>query len=399
MEPPPLRVLRIIARLNIGGPAHQVTILSGRLDPMRYETLLVAGHLGPGEGSFESMVERNGARLHRLPTLGPDLHPIKDARALWALVRLMRRFRPDIVHTHTAKAGALGRVAARLALGRRPILVHSYHGHVLRGYFGPAKTSFYRVIEQVLSRTTDCLIGGSANTVEELVAMRVAPLERFRVLRTGIDLEPFLQIEDHHGAALRAEWGIAEGEFLALFTGRLVPIKRVDVLLKGVAQAHAGGTSLRVLIVGDGELRQQLEEQVQALGLADIVTFLGFRHDLPAILAASDVLLLSSDNEAVPLSVVEAAAAGKPAVATDVGGVSELVSPTTGYLVPPGDPEAMARCIAQAATEPSRRRALGEAARAQVLTEYSSERLVRDIDLLYKDLVARRRSDTFKKIG
>ena len=192
-----IRILRVIARLNIGGPAFHVSLLSGLLDPDRYETLLVAGRPGPGEGSFESLAARYGARLALLPSLGPQIDPRADLRSLRALAGLVRRFRPDIVHTHTAKAGALGRTAALTAAprGARPLIVHTYHGHVLEGYFGPAVTAGYRAVERGLGRYSDRLVGVSQATVDDLVRLGIAPRERFEVIPLGLDLERFLAID------------------------------------------------------------------------------------------------------------------------------------------------------------------------------------------------------------
>ena len=156
-----IRVLAVIARTNVGGPAHHVGLLTGRLDPDRYASLLVSGSLGRGEASFDTVIDRFGARRQLVPELGPELHPGRDAQALRSLVRVMRRYRPAIVHTHTAKAGTLGRIAARVALGPRPVVVHTYHGHVLRRYFGPLKTEVFRTMERALARVSDCLIGVS----------------------------------------------------------------------------------------------------------------------------------------------------------------------------------------------------------------------------------------------
>jgi glycosyltransferase involved in cell wall biosynthesis len=384
----PVRVLRIIARLNVGGPAHHVSILSGRLDPTRFETLLVAGELGPGEGSLEDLAAQHGARLERVPAMGPQLHPRQDLEALVALVRITRQFRPDIVHTHTAKAGTLGRLAARLAVRPRPIVVHTYHGHVLSGYFGASKTELFRRIERRLARSTDCLIGVSEATVRDLVDLGIAPPERFRAIYNGLDLDAFLAVGPGHGADLRHELGVGDDEVLVAFVGRLVPIKRVDLLLDAVAHARSIGAPIRLAIAGDGELRADLEAQAGALGLGDVVTFLGFRRDLPTLAAASDLAVLCSDNEAMGMALVEAAAAGRPAIATDVGGVSEIVP--ADALVPPGDARALGERLAAAARDRADLQRRGAAARERVRETFSYPRLLRDVAALYDELLAAR---------
>jgi glycosyltransferase involved in cell wall biosynthesis len=383
-------VLRVIARLNVGGPAHHVSLLSGRLDAERYESLLVAGTIGHGEASFDDLVEHYGARLLTTPELGPELAPGRDGRALLALASIMHRFRPDIVHTHTAKAGTLGRLAARMALGTRAVVVHTYHGHVLKGYFGPARTEIYREIERGLALMSDCLVGVSEAVVRDLVSLHVAPFAKFRTIRLGLELDEFFHVTPEAGAPLRRELHVQDGEILAVFVGRLVPIKRVDLLLKAVVAARAQGARIRLAIVGDGELRRYLEEFSNALGLDGIVSFLGFRRDLPSIAAATDVAVLSSANEGTPVALIEAAAAGRPAVATAVGGVADIVTPATGRLVSPDGAEGLAAALVELAAGHDLRRVLGEAARRHVRSTYTADRLVADVDDLYRELLAER---------
>jgi glycosyltransferase involved in cell wall biosynthesis len=390
---PKVRVLRIIARLNVGGPAQHVSILSGRLNPARYDTLLLAGALGPGEGSLDALAERNGATVRYIEGLGPELTAAADARAVTALIAAMRAFRPQIVHTHTAKAGALGRLAARLALGHRPIVVHTYHGHVLSGYFGPVKSRAFRAIERGLAATTDQLVGVSQATIDDLVSMGIAPATKFAKIPVGLDLDGFLATTRADGAPFREEVGAGPDDVLALFVGRLAPIKRVDLLLDAVAAAGAG-TRLRLAIVGDGPLRAELEARSSALGLGRTVTFCGFRADVAAITGAADLAVLSSDNEGTPVALIEAAAAARPALSTDVGGVAEIVRPSTGVLVARGDAAALGRGLAMLATNRPLREQLGAAARLHVAQRFRADRLLRDVDELYATLLARRSGDT-----
>jgi glycosyltransferase involved in cell wall biosynthesis len=370
----------VIARLNIGGPAYHVSLLSGRLDPDRYETLLVAGRPGPGEGSFEALATRYGARLEMLPSLGPELEPGADLRALRALGRIVRRFRPQIVHTHTAKAGALGRSAALIAArGRRPAIVHTYHGHVLEGYFGPIETAGYRIVERGLARFSDRLVGVSQATVDDLVRLRIAPRERLEVVPLGLDLDRFLELDPRREGP--------DGDAVALYAGRLVPIKRVDLLVRALARARRTGAPVRLVILGDGELRPELEGLACSLGVDQHVTFLGYRHDVAAYLAASDIAVLSSANEGTPVALIEAAAAARPLVGTRVGGVADVVAPGTGRLVEAGDEEALAAALAELAINPTLRLALGVRAREHVRRRYAADRLMDDMDRLYRELL------------
>jgi glycosyltransferase involved in cell wall biosynthesis len=386
-----IRVLRVIARLNMGGPAHHVSLLSSKLDPERYETLLLHGEVGEGEASLAGVAERLGVERKTIKDLGPALRPLADLRALTALVREVRRFRPDIVHTHTAKAGLLGRLAAILAMRPRPVIVHTFHGHVLEGYFGRLQTGFYRTLERWLARVSDALIGVSSATVDDLVRLGVAQRSKFRVVPIGLDLARFTDPPAGARERLRADAGATDGEVLLTFVGRLVPIKRVDLALKAVANARAAGAPVRLAIVGDGQLRPELEELAAGLGVKGDVAFLGYREDMVEITAGSDIALLTSANEGTPVSLIEAGAAGRPAVSTAVGGVADVVTPETGVLVAAGDDQALGAAIAALAADRASREAMGEKAQEHVLGRFSVSRLLTDIDALYRELLARRR--------
>jgi glycosyltransferase involved in cell wall biosynthesis len=384
-----VRVLRVIARLNMGGPAHHVGLLGAGLDPERYDTLLLYGDLGSGEDSLEQEVHARGARMAHVRGLRPEIRPYDDLRALMALIREVRRRRPDIVHTHTAKAGMLGRLAAILAGRPRPVIVHTYHGHVLEGYFGRAKTALYRGLERWLAKRSDALIGVSSATVDDLVRLGVGERSKFRIIPIGLDLDPFLESSAAAGAAFRVEAGVREGEVLLSFVGRLVPIKRVDVLLRALSHARASGAPVRLAVVGDGQLRPELERLASELGVADHVFFAGYRADMVPVAAAADLAVLSSDNEGTPVSLIEAAAAAKPAVSTAVGGVPDVVTLESGILTDPEDAEALGAAIAELASEPATRLEMGERARVHVADRFSVERLVEDIQALYVELLNR----------
>lgn len=380
-------MLRVIARMNVGGPAYHVSLLSGRLDRDRYETLLVHGHTGPGEGSFAGLARQEGCRTEVIDQLGPRINPLADARALLALIRTTRRYRPAIVHTHTAKAGALGRLAALIAVRPRPAIVHTYHGHVLEGYFGPLVSRAYRLVERLLARRSDRLVAVSEATADDLARLGVAPREAFRVVPLGLDLTRFDDLADGAGAGLRSRLGVGPDEVLVAFVGRLVPIKRLDVLLRAFARLGEAQPSLRLVIVGDGELRDQLVRLGAELGLGNTVSFIGLTTEIAEVAAAADIAVLSSDNEGTPVSLIEAAAAGVPAVATAVGGVADVVDAGTGILVPPGQPEALAAGLARLAADAPLRERMGRRARDHVRERYAVERLLGDIDALYRELL------------
>jgi glycosyltransferase involved in cell wall biosynthesis len=389
--PHPVRVLRVIARMNIGGPAYHVSLLSGRMDPERYSTLLVHGRVGRGEASFEGLAVDEGARVELVPSLGPELRPASDLRALIELVRIVRRFRPHIVHTHTAKAGALGRLAAWLGSRPRPLVVHTYHGHVLEGHhFGRLATGVYRTAERRLARISDRLVGVSERTVEELVDLKVAPREAFRVVPLGLDLERFLNASPADGAEFRDRVGAGPDDVLLTCVCRLVPHKRVDLLLHALARLRGHHPSVLLAVVGDGTHRPALELLTDELRIRDAVTFVGFLTDVVPVAAAADIAVLSSESdEGTPVSLIEAAAAGVPAVATTVGGVGDVVTPDSGVLVPRGDVEALATEVAKLARDPDLRRRMGERARAQVRHRFAVGRLLSEVEALYEDLLSR----------
>ena len=383
-----MRVLRVIARMNMGGPAYHVSLLSGRMDQRRFPTLLVSGRVPPGEGSSDHLAERYGARHIVVPSLGPELRPLDDVRALRQVTRIARAFRPDIVHTHTAKAGVIGRLAAELTGGPRPIVVHTYHGHVLEGYFSAPVSSFYRALEHAMARRSDRLIGVSTATVDDLVRLGVAPREKFEVVPLGLDLDGFLALDPEPGGPFRAEVGVRDGEVLATWVGRLVPIKRVDVLLRALARARELGAPVRLALVGDGELRPDLEAQAASLGVGRHVAFVGYRTDLAAIVAGTDVAVLTSDNEGTPVSLIEAGAGSRPLVATRAGGVPDVVVDGAGLLAGRRDHEGVARALARLAADGGLRRAMGARARAHVGARYRHDALLQRMSELYERLLA-----------
>jgi glycosyltransferase involved in cell wall biosynthesis len=387
-EGSPIRVLRVIARLNMGGPALHVTYLARGLAERGYETTLVAGDVGRGEESMAFVAERAGVEVVRLPGLSRDLSPVHDAVAAWRIARIIRRVRPDVVHTHTAKAGAIGRVAALLAgPGRRPVVVHTFHGHVLRGYFGTAGTLLFRAIETALARVTDRLIAVSPEVRDELVGLHVAPREKFSVVRLGIELEPRVRFEGD-AAEVRRRHGIPADKFVVGWFGRMTAVKRTDDLLTMLAGVRVRGIDALLLLVGDGDDRERLEQRAHDLGLARSCLFVGYQEDVAPWYAICDAVVLTSASEGTPVTIIEALAAGRPVVATRVGGVPDVVDEgETGFLVRPRDTHALAERLEILAGDPQRGVAMGELGRQRVLERYAVDRLVSDVDALYRELL------------
>ena len=380
----------MIARLNLGGPAHQVALLSGRrFYPDRYETVLVHGRLPDGEESAADISHREGARLRYLPTLGQPVSPVEDSRSIASLARLIRGFRPHIVHTHTAKAGFIGRsaVVAATPRGRRPKLVHTFHGHVLEGYFGPRRAGAYRRLERCLAGITDRMIGVSEATIDDLVRLGIAPREKFTRVPLGLDLDRIAEPEPGLRERTRSDLGIAADDVVAVFVGRIAPIKRVDRLVDAFADACGSAPNLRLLVVGDGPDRPELEARAAALGIGGRIDWLGYRSDLEALFAAADIGVLTSDNEGTPVSLIEAGAAGLPAVATDVGGVREVVGEGCGIVVAPGRTATFSSALAERALDEGRRRDAGTRASERMLGTYSFPALRDRIDEVYRDVL------------
>ena len=351
-------------------------------------TLLVHGSVGPLEASLEDLAHQRGVPVEKIPELGRRIHVWSDVSSLLKLVRLIFRVRPDIVHTHTAKAGALGRVAATLynvlqPRGRRAAVVHTYHGHVLSGYFGPVGSAFVRLVERTLGLLTDAVVTISPEQQAELAeTFHIVPRSKTRVVRLGLELAPLLELP-----------APTERETLVYgYVGRLVPIKDLETLVSGFADAYAQCARLRLLIAGDGESRPAIETKVRQLGLEHVVTFLGWCRDLPALYRQMDAAVLSSRNEGTPVSLIEAMAAGRPVVATRVGGVPDLVvDGTTGLLVAAGDLNAFARALLKLAEDHGERSAMGARGRQRVTERYGVGRLVDEVRAVYANAVVNRR--------
>jgi glycosyltransferase involved in cell wall biosynthesis len=383
----PLKVVRVIARLNVGGPARHCLLLGKALAERGWEQVLATGELDEGEASAldREPALAEGSRLVPVPGLGRRISARDDARALAALVRLLRRERPAVVHTHTAKAGALGRIAARLA--HVPVVVHTFHGHVLSGYFGKVGSLLVQKVEQGLARLADRLVVLSERQKAELAGtFRIAPEERFTIVPLGRDLDGFANAPR---GSFRAELGLEATTPLLAFVGRLVPIKDPSTLLQALARMK---TKAVLAVAGSGTLDAQVREEARALGLEGRVRLLGWRADLDRILADSDALVLSSRNEGTPLAMIEAFAAGTPVVATAVGGIPDMLTGTgetrgEGLLVPPGEPDALARALDRLLSDPALRGTFSENARKRA-RGYSVDRLADDLDRLYRQLLA-----------
>jgi glycosyltransferase involved in cell wall biosynthesis len=390
--PVPRKILRIVTRLNVGGPSIQAIRLTTDLPPAGYATTLVHGRLGAGEGDMRELISRTDTDVRYLHVLGRPIRPLDDLRAFFAILAVLRQVRPDIVHTHMAKAGLVGRLAAityNRTFGRtRPAqIVHTYHGHVLEGYFSRAASRIFVGLERQLGRHTDALIAVSPRIRTELVErFHIAAAGRFRTISLGFDLSSLLAIDDVARAAARASLDLPSRSLVLTTVGRLTAIKNHEVLIDAAERVAAACPDVLLLIVGDGELRGDLQRRAARLG--DHVRFLGWRRDLATVYGASDVFVLTSRNEGTPVALIEAMASALPTVSTEVGGVADVVTDETmGLLVPAGDASALVAAVVKLLKSPDLRREMGARARASVAARYDIGRLLADIDALYSDLL------------
>lgn len=376
----------VITRLNIGGPAGQAVLLAKGLAP-HFSVALVAGRPESREGE----VVDPAVQVRRLPLVRP-VSPMSDLRALSSVRQLINELSPVLVHTHMAKAGAIGRLAALSPLqkGSRPRLIHTFHGHVLHSYFaGPQQWGFLQ-LERILARRSDVLVAVSPEVRDELLDLGVGKLGQYRVIPLGLDLGPYLAVGTPSGPVgqLRSSIGLAPGVPLVGSLGRLVPIKDHATLF--TAMAATPGAHLAVL--GDGVLRPSLEALSRDLGLGDRTHFLGWWPDVPAALADLDVVALSSRNEGTPVALIEALAAGRPVVAADVGGVRHVVQDgESGWLCRPGDAPALATLIKRALAQPDLAASLAQEGRRRVTERFGRDRMVAEHVALYQELLSRPR--------
>ena len=374
----------VIARLNVGGPASHVVWLAAGLKKAGYTVDLVCGQVSQGEGDMAAIATERGIEPIVIPELRRELHPWRDLVAGFKLLRLIRRSRPEIVHTHTAKAGILGRWAA--LLGRVPAILHTYHGHVFHSYFGPFKTRLVILLERLTARITRAIITLSPHLRDEIVQVhRIATADRIRVVPLGVDLTHLATCRDSLRGRFRATHNIPTNVPLVGIVGRLVPVKNHQLFIEAVSHVIRELPEAHFAIVGDGTLRGALETRAALLGLADRIRFTGWTRDLASVYADLDVTVISSLNEGTPVSLIESLAAGCPVVATDVGGVRDLLNDEPGTtLVPSGDATRLARAIVDALREPI---PMAEVS-ARICERFSVGRLVTETAALYERLTA-----------
>lgn len=383
-----IRVMRIIARLNIGGPSIHVSLLTERLPKDAYETMLVVGTLSSDEGDMSYYATERNVEPVLVPNLRREVSLLQDLRVLGAMRQLIRQYQPDVVHTHTAKAGFIGRLAARLE--GVPVVVHTFHGHVFKGYFGAAKSRAFVMMERTAARWADTIITLTDSLRRELVEeYRITRKGHITVLPLGLDLEKFAAMGRFNGE-FRQEYGIPADAPLIGSVGRFVPVKNHRLFINAAKLILEQKPDACFVLVGDGEERAPMEKYVEQLGLSDHFVFCGWVKNTKRVYADLNVKVISSHNEGTPVTLIEALSVGCPVVSTDVGGVRDMLEGGKfGRLVPPNDAQAMANAIIETLDTPYD----PEPAQQAMLRRYGIDRLIRDIDGLYQGLLTRKKAN------
>ena len=367
-----IKVLRIISRMNVGGPAWQVSVLTRGMADDGFESRLLVGDVNSDEADFVSFRDPD-LLVTRIPGFGKSLRLGNDLRALVSICRVMRRYRPDIVHTHTAKAGLLGRLAAVIC--RVPLRVHTYHGHVLYGYFSSTVLRFVILVEKLLAGATTALVAVGERVRDDLVAAGVGRLDQYVVIPPGVESGEVVEQE-----WARSQLDLPAGGPVVVFVGRLTGVKRPDRLVDAMSLVLPQIPNAVLVIAGEGDQLSETQRRAETLGQS--IRFLGWRRDIGTIYAAADCVVLTSDNEGMPVTLLEAAAAGLPSVTTAVGSASEVViDGVTGFVVEP-DASAVADGLVRLLADESRAE-MGAEARRRVEVVFATQRLIDDHKLLY----------------
>ena len=429
----PIRILRVIARLNIGGPAIQAVTLSDLFSKDRFQTRLVCGQVGTHEGDMSYLASSRHVDPVVLPTLGREISVLDDLKSFSELRKMISEFRPHIIHTHTAKAGTLGRLAgismnAQKIFGDRIRLVHTFHGHVFHSYFSSLKTMGFIQIERFLARFTDRIVVISSSQERDICeTYKIAKPHQVKLVPLGFDLSGFERLSPP----------APHGVFSVGIIGRLASVKNHRMLFETakILKDEGANHAFKFFVVGDGELREELTREATALGIEKNVLFTGWQKEMPGVYQKLDAVVLTSLNEGTPVSLIEAMAAARPVIATDVGGVRDLmgeIDPSTalkprseergkksrsgstlsmpraeargsrrvdtetgegyklarhGILIPSGDRRALAEALLFVLRERTSVNQIAVRAREHVIQNYSLDRLVRDMAALYEELL------------
>jgi glycosyltransferase involved in cell wall biosynthesis len=366
--------------MNVGGPAVQVSGLMRGFDAQLFEQELVTGYCAADEADYLEKVATD-VKAIRIDGLGRSIKPRADLTSLFAITKEIRKFKPDVIHTHTAKAGVVGRVASILS-GHKSVRVHTFHGHLLNGYFGAGKTRLVILVEKFLALFTDQLLAVGAKVKDDLLAVGIGDQSKFGVMPPGLRLS---EVPSQFFA--RKELGLNDDVTYCAFIGRITQIKRPDRFLDVVSDVKSRGIDLHFIVAGAGELLQYCQNRATTENLP--VTFLGWREDIEVVLAAADFVLLTSDNEGTPLSLIQAGMVGIPVVATNVGSTNEIVVNGETGLLTDLSVKQLADAVVKVATDSALRAKMGTAGKDYTMARYGVARLVKDHQDLYLKLLRR----------
>src|ERR1035437_7496853 len=380
------KVLRIINRFNLGGPTYNAAYLTKYLSP-EFETLLIGGIKDDSEESSEFILKNLGVDYRILPQMKRSINPFNDLSAYKEIKRIIKEFKPDIVHTHAAKAGALGRRAAFAC--HVPVTVHTYHGHVFHSYFGRFKTSLYKTIERNLAKKTSAISAISEKQKQELVEEhRIAPAEKVHVIPLGFDLNRFHENSDEKRKTFRAKYNLLDDEIAIGIIGRLAPVKNHSLFLEAIKFVRENSQrKIRAFIVGDGEERESLEVKTKEFGLTNVIVFTSWEKEVDKVYPGLDIVCLTSFNEGTPVSLIEAQAANKPIVSTNVGGIENVVMPNkTALLSEVVDKEKFFQNLLRIVSDDLLRTEMSKDGWNYVVEKFSYSSLVKNMSALYHAL-------------
>ena len=392
MQNKKIKILRIITRLNIGGPAIHASLLTKEFNDIEFESKLVCGRISKREGDMGYVARDYGVEPIYVSSLRREISPFSDIAAFFRIVLVMLRYRPDIVHTHTAKAGTLGRIAAILT--GVPVKIHTFHGNVFQGYFKTSEASFFMFAERVLAKFTNAIIAISQSQKKDIVEKyRITEEKKCHVIQLGFDLQKFLN-PGQKRKAFREKYKLKDNDIFVGIIGRLVPIKNHKMFIDAVyhmnKNSRAGLTDrIKFVIIGDGYMKEEVLAYSKFRGLREKILCIGWARDIDEVYAGLDIVALTSINEGTPVSLIEAMSSEKPVVSTDVGGVRDALG-EAGILVKSEDYKRLGEEISLLAASPEKREKLGRLGRDFVKTRFSKERLVSELKELYRNLLTRR---------
>lgn len=382
------KILRIIARLNVGGPAIHTVLLTDRIQSDEFESKLFAGPVPDNEGDMSYLAKDRGVEVNYIKELQRELSLVNDLKALFHILKIMLKYKPDIVHTHTAKAGFIGRGAAVLynfISSAKVKTVHTFHGHVFHGYFSPAKTKLFLFIERTLARHTDKIVTITDKQQEEILNYGIGKKVQHSMIPLGLDLEKFYV--NNNSNFLHESFSIPKNKKLIGIVARFTQIKNLEMFIRVASLIHKKESNTHFFMVGDGEDRPQLESFCKEQGASDFITFTGFLKNLPDIYSSLDLVLLTSNNEGSPVSIIEALSSGVPVVSTAVGGVPDLFTEFgKNYLVQTNDDEAMASASLDILSSQENNLRFVTEHQEDTYKKYRFDRLVQDLTETYKEL-------------